>query len=148
MRQPLLFPHRRKSRQLCAAALIAAALVLAACGGGAGGGHPIWTATTHTALAADQLKILTKTPPTYERLGTVTHLYTESPWQDGGDATAIMQDLLKEAAAMGANVLLLVDDTTMADSAATMKYQGQIYTFPVIAKTKTIVAQGIFVPKE
>jgi len=136
-------PSARAARTLRAAFLLTAALVLPACGG-----QWVWTDSGHVALAPDQIRILTKTPTHYERLGTVTHLYTEGAWQDGGDATPIMQDLLKEASAMGANTLLLVDDTTMADSTATMKYQNQTYTFPVIAKTKTIVAQGIFVPRE
>lgn len=36
----------------------------------------------------------------------------------------------------------------MADTSITMKYLGQTYTLPVIAKSKAVLAQAIFVPKE
>jgi hypothetical protein len=109
-------------------------------------GRGIWTAGDHAATRAEQIQILVKTPPRYERLGTVTHLYDDhSAWQEGADATAIMQDLLAEAGTMGANALLLADDTTMADSAMVVKYQGKSYALPVIAKTRTVLGQAIYV---
>ena len=40
-----------------------------------------------------------------------------------------------------------MDDTTLADTAVTMTYQGKTYSLPVIGKTKTVVAQALYVPK-
>jgi hypothetical protein len=109
----------------------------------------IWKSSGHPATTVDQIQILVQTPAHYERLGTVTHLYAEgSPWQEGADATPIIGDLLNEAGGMGANALLLRDDTTMADSSITMTYEGKSYKLPVIGKSKTVLGQAIFVPKE
>jgi hypothetical protein len=123
-------------------ALLALAGMLPAC-------QNIWKASGHPATTPDQIRILVKTPAQYERLGTVTHLYDEgAPWQDGADAAAIIQDLLTESGSMGANALLLVDDTTMADTSISMTYQGKSYRLPVIGKTKTVIGQAIFTIRE
>ena len=128
-------------RSLRALLLLSFAATLPSCG------EWIWTSSGHPAMAPDQIQILVKTPPHYERLGTVTHLYTEgAPWKEGADATPILQDLLAESSSMGANALLLVDDTTMADTSITMTYQGRTCSLPVIARTKTVLGQAIFVP--
>jgi hypothetical protein len=122
------------------ALLIALAALLFGCG------QMIWTSSGHPATTPTEIPILIKTPEHYERLGTVTHLYDDSaPWQNGADATPIIQDLLAESGTMGANALLLDDDTTMADTSITMNYQGKSYNFPVIGRTKTVLAQAIFV---
>jgi hypothetical protein len=148
-------PHRtirRRTGQLgcaqvmrlpCFMVLMAGVALLPACG------ENIWRSGGHPATAPDQVRILLETPAKYERLGTVTHLYAEgSPWQDGMDGTAVFQDLLAEAGGMGANALVLADDTTMADTSIHMKCEGKSYTLPVIGKSKTVVGQAIFVTKE
>lgn len=138
--EPFCRRHKLPLRAVLSLTLIT---LLPACG------QNVWKSSGHSATTADQIQILTKIPARYERLGTVTHLYVDgSPWQEGADATAILQDLLTESGTMGANALLLVDDTTMADTTIVMSYQGKAYALPVIGRSKTVLGQAVFVIKE
>jgi len=124
--------------------LIAPLLLLSACGSGPNK----WDATPHPLSKPQDIKIYTKTPDKYERLGTVTHLgLLDKDW-DKRDPAPVFDDLLKEAASMGANGLLLVDDTTMADKSVKVTYQGMPYTLETEGDTNTVIAQAIFVTKE
>jgi len=123
--------------------LLGFAAVLQACG------TDIWVDSGHPLAKPEQVKIYTERPGKYERLGTVTHLGGLDPdWQTRADGTAVFNDLLSEAAAMGANGLLLRDDTTTADASAKVNYKGQTYSLPYEKKSGTVVVQGIFVLKE
>jgi hypothetical protein len=123
--------------------LLAIAAALAGCS------QNIWVSGPHPLTTPEQIRIYTQRPSHYERLGTITHLGELDPqWEQRPDAAAVFADLLKEAAAMGANGLLLLDDTTMADAKVSVTYQGTPYTLPIIGKSKTVVVQGIFVSKE
>ncbi len=123
--------------------LVGCSALLQACG------TDIWENSGHPLAQASDVKIYTERPGKYERLGTVTHLGGLDPdWQSRADGTAVFNDLLSEAAAMGANGLLLRDDTTAADAAATMNYKGQSYSLPYEKKSSTVLVQGIFVLKE
>jgi hypothetical protein len=135
--------HRGRFTRLARLLLLGGAAVVPGCG------ENIWQSSGHPAVEPEQVRILVEAPAKYERLGTVTHLYAEgSPWRDGADGTAVFQDLRAEAGGMGANALLLADDTTMADTTIHMKYQGKSYTLPVIGKTNMVLGQAIFVTKE
>ncbi len=69
-------------------------------------------ATSHLATTPDQVKIYQKQPAKYQRLGIVTHLVTSTTqWDENGDATPAFNDLIAKANALGANGLLLIDDT-------------------------------------
>ena len=123
--------------------ILAFASLLAGCGG------KTWVTPGRPALAPDQVKILYKYPAAYERLGTILHLHADgAPWNEGADATPIIEELLAQSGGMGANALLLLDDTTMADTSITMTYKGNPCKLPVIGKSRTIIAQAIFVTKE
>lgn len=105
-----------------------------------------WMSEPHAPVAPEQVKIYTAAPRQYERLGTVTHLSgLDAQWEARADAAEVFADLLKEAGAMGANGLLLVDDTTMADKKVKVNYQGKAYELPVRSGSETVIVQGIFV---
>ena len=124
--------------------LLPAFLLLCACDGGPNK----WDATPHPLSKPQDIKIYTAKPEHYERLGTVTHLgMLDKDWQKR-DPSPVFDDLLKEAASMGANGLLLVDDTTMADASVKVTYKGTPYTLETHGDTNTVIAQAIFVTKE
>lgn len=123
--------------------VIGLAAALQACG------QDIWVDSGHPLAKASDVKIYTQRPAKYERLGTLTHLGGLDPdWRARPDGTAVFDDLLKEAAGMGANGLLLLDDTTTADATAKVNYRGTEYALPYEQKSGTVVVQGIFVLKQ
>jgi len=110
------------------------------------GGPMLWTSSRTATTDPASIRLYTQTPRKYQRLGTVTHLLAlDAPPTGKSDGTAVFKDMLTEAGSMGADGLLLVDDTTMADSKTSMTWQGKAYSLPMRAKSQIIIVQAIYV---
>jgi hypothetical protein len=131
----------KKFRGICTMSLALALVAIASCG------DPVkWTSSRTEATDPATIKLYTQTPRRYERLGTVTHLLAlDAPTAEKTDGTTAFRDMLAEAGSMGADGLLLVDDTTMADASMDMTFQGKTYAVPIRQKSRTIIVQGIHV---
>ncbi len=103
----------------------------------------------HVVTTPEQIKIYQKQPSKYERLGTVTYTVTSiEQWQQDADGTTAFNDLVAKAGAMGANGLLLRDDTNSKTVLAGAKFRNTYYLVPLIHESKTVIAQAIYVLKE
>jgi hypothetical protein len=103
------------------------------------------TTGTHPPLSMDQVHLYQTPPDKYEILGTVTD---NVRWDESGNATAGFEELLRKAAAMGANGLLFEADPGQFNLLATAGYKGQFYQVPISLKPKTAIAKAIFVPSQ
>jgi len=98
---------------------------------------------------ADDVKIYQKAPHQYERLGTVTVPVTpEVRWDQRGESRVGFDRLKAQAAALGANGVLLVVTDGSSDLTATAGYHGTFYQVPMRAQPRAALAEAIYVLKE
>ena len=103
----------------------------------------------HAATTLDQVKIYQNTPKKYEFLGTVSLVIPPSmSWDQNGNANDGFNQLKQQAAALGANGLLLVQDAPSATYSVKAGYGGTFYNVPMRDNPKTAVARAIFVVEE
>src|SRR5580658_1143359 len=101
----------------------------------------------HPPTSVDDVKIYQKKPSKYEDLGLLTLTITpDLAWDANGDANAAFDRLKAQAAALGANGLLLDVDPSNYDILTLAGYHGVFYQVPM--KKKTAFNEAIFVLKE
>jgi hypothetical protein len=95
----------------------------------------------------DQVTFYQKTPASkYETLGTVTVPVGGAIRMDErGDATAAFVEMKKQAAAKGANGILLDEDKVPSDVVVTASYNGTFYTVPVNRQPRAAKGEAIWV---
>ncbi len=95
------------------------------------------------------IKIYQKEPSKYERLGIVRLVITsKTHWEEKADATPAFEQLKAQAAALGANGLLLMDVADKSTVLVGARYAGGYYLVPFRQPTNTVVAEAIYVLKE
>jgi hypothetical protein len=105
--------------------------------------------TTHAAISPDQVKIYKYPPAKYEKQGPIRHVVTSTEqWREDADATAAFNDIFAQAAAKGANGLLLTDETGASTDMVGARVRGQYYLVPIQRSTKTVIVTSIYVVKE
>ena len=133
------------------------ALVAVAAFIGSGCASPKVVPTTkHDPSMASAVMIYQKPPAkNYEILGTVTLKASDKyKWDDRGNADAAFDELKRQAAALGANGLLMDAPKDASDARVTAGYHGEFYQIPVkLPRPVTAIATAIFVhdqekPKE
>ncbi len=123
-------------------------LALAALAGLCSCAPEILPTTTHAAIAPEQVMIYQNAPLKYERLATITHVVgSTTQWRENADATPAFTDLMAQAAALGANGLLLKDDSNKSTIMAGARFQDKYYLVPLQDEPKTVIVQAIYVPK-
>jgi hypothetical protein len=104
--------------------------------------------TKHEPSSPSAVQIYQKAPAKdYEVHGTVTLKASEQyKWDDRGNADAAYDELKRQAAAMGANGLLMDAPADATDARVTAGYHGQFYQIPVkLPKPVTAIATAIYV---
>jgi hypothetical protein len=100
----------------------------------------------HPATSANAVQLYQKVPGKYEILGTVTLvLAPDKEWKQDSDGTEIIDNLKSQAAALGANGLLLAGDPKICDYQLGFMYHDKSYDVPVRNDPKTAVALAIYV---
>jgi hypothetical protein len=95
----------------------------------------------------DSVKIYQNKPSKYEDLGLLTLAITpDLGWDRNGDANAAFDRMKEQAAALGANGLLLDVDPSHYDILTQAGYHATFYQVPM--KAKTAFGEAIFVLKE
>jgi len=116
----------------------------------------------HPPLKPSDVKIYQKQPKEYEELGTITvKASQEMHWDQRGDSTKGFQAMIDQAAAMGANGVLLIDpdakkkpkdidpNADYGNAQVTAGYKGMFYQVPLRPGIPpTAVGQAIYVVKE
>jgi hypothetical protein len=98
---------------------------------------------------AQDVKIYQKHPQKYERLGVVSVPVTpEIRFDEKGEANLGFDRLKQQAAARGANGILLVLADGGNDAMGTVGYHGTFYQVPLRSKPRTAMAEAIFVIEE
>lgn len=106
-------------------------------------------ATAHTAISPDQVKIYKYPPAKYEKHGAIRHTVTSTAqWREDADATTAFNDIFAQAAAKGANGLLLTDETGGSTDMVGARIRGQYHLVPIQRSTKTVIVTAIYVVKE
>ncbi len=99
------------------------------------------------ATVPDAVKIYQEKPSKYEDLGLLTLAITpDLAWDRNGDANAAFDRMKEQAAALGANGLLLDVDHSHYDILTQAGYHAKFYQVPM--RNKTAFAEAIFVHKE
>jgi len=127
---------------------IPALLALAAFIGGGCASPKVVPATKHDPTTPTNVQIYQKAPAKdYEILGTVTLQASDQyKWDDRGNADAAYDELKRQAAALGANGLLLDAPKDATDARVTAGYHGEFYQIPVkLPRPVTAIATAIFV---
>ena len=104
--------------------------------------------TKHDPTTPSAVQIYQKAPAKdYEILGTVTlKASNKYKWDDRGNADAAYDELKRQAAALGANGLLLDAPDKSSDAHVTAGYHGEFYQIPVkLPRPVTAIATAIFV---
>ncbi|MGE5610944.1 MAG: hypothetical protein ACM359_16965 [Bacillota bacterium] len=97
----------------------------------------------------DQVTLYQKHPKRYEQLQLVTLPITpEMKWNERGDANAAFDALKAQAAAVGANGLLLIVNPGEYEYLVTAGYHGTFYQLPMRRDPKAAVVQAVFVLKK
>jgi hypothetical protein len=97
----------------------------------------------------EQVAIYQKHPNKYQDLGVVTvPIGGRIRMDDRGDATAGFEELKKQAAAKGANGLLLDGNKIPSNLTVTAGYNGTFYQVPVDNQPRTAKAHAIWVYKD
>jgi hypothetical protein len=121
-------PHMKVSRAFLAP--LAAVAVLAACASGSA----IVTGTKRTPVTVEHVKLYLEPPVSFEVIGLVT-ASSDAGWSEQDSVDSAVKELKKQAAALGANGLLLAStvgsETTMVGN--------------VPVTTKTVQGKAIFV---
>jgi hypothetical protein len=104
--------------------------------------------TKHDPTTPGSVQIYQKPPAKdYEILGTVTLKQSDRyKWDERGNADAAFDELKRQAAAMGANGLLMDAPKDASDARVTAGYHGEFYQIPVkLPRPVTAFATAIFV---
>lgn len=127
-------------------ALIAVALSVCL----AGCASEVVPTTSHQPTDPSQVKIYQKAPAKYEELGEISvPVAGNARWDDKGDANAGFDRLRAEAAARGANGILLDPDSVNAQFEVTAGDRGQFYNVPMRSTpNRAAVAEAIYVHEE
>ena len=102
----------------------------------------------HEPSTPTAVQIYQKAPAKdYEILGTVSLKGSEKyRWDNRGNADAAFDELKRQAAAMGANGLLMDAPPGATDARVTAGYHGEFYQIPVkLPRPVTAIATAIFV---
>ena len=92
------------------------------------------------------VRVYQKHPKQYEQLGKViVNVTPEMKWDERGDSTAGFEALKAQAAALGANGVLLTIPAADYEYLVTVGYQGTFYQLPMRREPRTIVAEAVFV---
>jgi hypothetical protein len=124
--------------------LSAAALYL--CAGGCA--SEVVPSTPHDPTSPAQVHIYQNAPDKkYEELGTIAvPVVGDVRWDDKGDADAGFDQLRQQAAARGANGILLDSDTIQAKDSVLAGDHGHYYTVPLrTSPNRAAVAEAIYV---
>jgi hypothetical protein len=121
------------------------ALVLAGCAS-----HEVVPSSgPRPATTPEQVKIYQDHPNRYEQLRLIAMEVTpEMGWDERGHADAAFDALKAQAAAAGANGLLLAANPGDFDLLVTAGYRGTFYQVPMRRNPRTAVAQAVFVLKQ
>jgi len=97
--------------------------------------------------APDSVKFYQKVPGSnYQPLGAVTVPVGGAIRMDErGDATAAFVEMRKQAAALGANGILLDEDKVHSDVVVTASFNGTFYTVPVNRQPRAAKGEAIWV---
>ena len=103
----------------------------------------------HPALTPELVKIYQEQPKKYEQLGLMWVPVTPAmKWDENGDSTLGFETLKAQAAAKGANGVLLMADPGQYDMTVGAGYKGTFYRVPIKKEPRTAVVQAIFVLEE
>jgi hypothetical protein len=137
---------RRSSLQFIST--LPALVAFAAFVGGGCASPKVVPTTKHDPASPSAVQIYQKAPAKdYEILGTVTLKASDKyKWDDRGNADAAYDELKRQAAALGANGLLLDAPKEATDARVTAGYHGEFYQIPVkLPRPVTAIATAIFV---
>jgi hypothetical protein len=105
----------------------------------------VTTSGPHPATTPGEVKIYTKPPGKYEILGTVTMpLAPDKNWEGDNDGTETIDNLKAQAAALGANGLLLAIDPKTYDYQLGLAYHNKNYNVPIKNNPRTAMADAIY----
>jgi hypothetical protein len=128
--------------------VLPALMALVAFVGGGCATPKVVPATKHDPATPGAVQIYQKPPAKdYEILGTVTLKASEQyKWDNRGNADAAYDELKRQAAALGANGLLMDAPPGATDARVTAGYHGEFYQIPVkLPPPVTAVATAIYV---
>jgi len=131
--------------------LVIAACVVASAVGGCAKSQVVPSAGPREATTPAQVKIYEKAPKKYEVLGALNvPISGDVRWDARGDADAGFERLRTDAAALGANGVLLQAPAGAADTLVLAGDKGVYYQVPMQTKTnpRAAVAQAIWVLPE
>ena len=115
----------------------------------AGCGPEALPPTQHAPLSPDQVKIYPKAPARYEKMSMITVPVTpQIRWDEKGESTPGFEAMKSQAAAMGANGVLLAPEPGTYDLMVTVGYKGTWYQVPAKRDPKAVVARAIYVVQE
>lgn len=131
-----------RAMNLWSAATVLGSLVLMGCAS-----HEVVPASgPRPPTSPDQVRLYQKHPKQYEQVRLITLAITpEMRWDEQGDADAAFDALKAQAAAAGANGLLLKADPGTYEYLVTAGYHGTFYQLPMRRDPKTAIVQAIFV---
>ena len=135
-----------QSRMFAAVALLMALCITAGCASKSKSAGPrVLAATT-----PEQVKIYQTAPKKYEPLAVlVLEIKPEYRWDHRGNANAAFDEMKRQAAALGANGLLLQAPPGQTTALALAGNYGEFYEVPMTtAKPRSAVAQAIYVPSK
>ena len=143
----LLTRGRRRTSPMYFVPALPALVALAAFVGGCASPKVVPT-TKHDPASPSAVMIYQKPPAKdYEILGTVTLRQSDKyKWDDRGNADAAFDELKRQAAALGANGVLMDAPKDATDARVTAGYHGEFYQIPVkLPRPVTAIATAIFV---
>jgi hypothetical protein len=125
-------------------ALVPAMAVLSACGP-----QIVPSTGPHPALSPDAVKLYQNSPAKYEDLGKIVFPITpDVRWDERGDAKPAFARLKAQAAAMGANGILLKGDTGPNGRLVGAGDGTTYYLVPVQNDPRAAIVEAIYVIKE
>jgi hypothetical protein len=134
--------------RLAAALLLGSviALLLAGC---ASNPKVLPTTGPHPPTTPDQVQLYQAAPSEYEVIDVVYAPITPGVhWDDQGNADAGFDKLKADAAAVGANGLLLTAPPGTSDLTVIAGYHGMMFKVPIRSQPKAAVCQAIWVVKQ
>jgi len=132
-----------------AAALLLAGVVALLLAGCASNPKVLPSSGPHPPTTADQVQIYQTAPSEYEVIDVVyAPITADTHWDDQGNADKGFDKLKADAAAVGANGLLLTAPPNSADLAVIAGYHGMMYKVPIRSQPKAAVCQAIWVVKQ
>lgn len=131
-------------------ALLLVSLILLLASGCASKPEVVASSGPRNPTSTDQVKIYQKAPKKYEALGVVSVAPSDRVrWDKRGNADEGFEQLKAQAAARGANGLLLQpEEGSGVNQRILAGYRGEYYEVPVRVEPRAAVAQAIWVLDE